>query len=291
MDSICKLGIYSIVSLGIISLSHGCVNEYKEGLKECMDPLKAAITGSVDINEVFCRPDHRAGLNCVIKFLKNCTQLLEEPFVASFQKDDFTAEDLTQVTSAENFCACAPTLQCLQQITFKNGFMASQGTSPWKQIDAPYVCGSKKTSIECVARSLPGCKMYLQHKRQDFSDDDALAVQKMPDFIQNHCSKVDENYASFMKCTREKSQIHTLPDCAHETKLRPDMEKRVCGQLDCILREFEPCSMDSVKLYIETINVYQNETIPLTKCSASGAVGSMFSLVAIILSLLITLHF
>lgn len=286
-----KLGFYLFVFMGIISHSQGCVEEFKDALKECLDPLKAAMDGNADVNEVFCKPSHRAGLSCVIKYLKNCTDLLEEPFVASFKKGDFKAEDLLEVTSAENFCACAPTMQCLDQIVFKNGFMAPQGELPWKQVDAPYVCGSKKTSIECVARSLPGCKMYLQHKRQDFTDADALAVQNMPDFIQNHCSKVDKNYSQFMNCTRDRSQAHSLPICVHEVKLRPDMEKRVCGQLNCILNEMEPCSRESVDFFLETINVYMNETIPHTKCPVSGAVSSMFSLVAVILSLIVSLYF
>ena len=41
---------------GIASLSQGCVSEYKSALKECMDPLKSAISGqNVDVNDVFCR--------------------------------------------------------------------------------------------------------------------------------------------------------------------------------------------------------------------------------------------
>ena len=41
---------------GLISLSQGtCVDEFKDGLKECMDPLKTAIAGNVDVNEAFCK--------------------------------------------------------------------------------------------------------------------------------------------------------------------------------------------------------------------------------------------
>lgn len=292
MDSISKFGFYVLIFSGIASLSQGCVSEYKSALKECMDPLKSAISGqNVDVNDVFCRPNHRAGLNCVIKYLRNCTELLEDPYVSSFQKGDFAAEDLTKVTSAEVFCKCAPTLQCLEQLVFKNGFMASQGTSPWKQIHAPYVCGSKKPSIECVSSSLPACTMYLQHKHPAFTADDAIAVEKAPEFAGKYCSKVDKDYAKNMNCTRERSQVHTLPFCVREVKLREDLRQRVCGQFNCIIREMEPCKYEWVEFFIETINVYTNEPIPLTGCPVSGAVSSVFSLVAIILSLLVSLYF
>lgn len=291
MDKLWTLGVSLLVLSGLLSLSQGCVDDYKDALKECLDPLNAAIKGKVDVNEVFCRQDHRAGLDCVIKYLKNCTDLLEDPSVKEFQKDDFMAEDLTKVTSAENFCECAPTLQCLQQIVFKNGFMAAQGSSPWKQIDGPYVCGSKKTSIECVAKSLPGCTMYLQHKRPDFTDDDAIAVRHTPDFTKKYCSKVDKDYSKNMNCTREKSEVHTLPHCVREVKLRKDLRQRVCGQYNCIIREMGPCKKEWVDFFIETINVYSNEKIPLEGCPTSGAVSSVFSLLAVLLSLLLTLYF
>ena len=49
--------------------------------------------------------------------------------------------------------------------------------------------------------------------------------------------------------------------------------------------------MDATKMYIETINVYLDESLSMPEnCPASGALGSMFSLVAILLSLLITLQ-
>ena len=40
---------------GIISISQSCVTENKDALKECVDPLKLALSGSGDVNEVFCR--------------------------------------------------------------------------------------------------------------------------------------------------------------------------------------------------------------------------------------------
>lgn len=291
MDSTTKMMLHVLIIAGISAVSRAdCPAQSRVELEECVTALQSAFSDNTDVNVVVCSASHRKKLDCVIKNLNQCPESIGASFMADFEDGDFKAAELLPVTSADTFCdKCVPALQCLKQVDFKNGFMAPHNLSLWKQINHNYVCGDHKGDIECVAGALPECSGYLQHKEKTFTDDDVRAVQNAPKFIEDQCPMLAYDFDQASKCTTDTSLV--LQTCSEMADNYREESKRVCGVRHCISMEMEQCHSDWVELFVESINVYRKEKLPLKPCPVSGTVTIATSLLTLLLSLLISAKF
>lgn len=279
-----------LILAGVPAVSHACPAQTTVELEHCVTALVSELSDSDDVNEIFCSESHRKKLGCVIERLHQCPDSLGESFMTEFQHGDFKAAELLTVTSADIFCdKCVPALHCLKQVDFENGFMVAHNRSLWKQINPKYVCGDHKSDIECVARGLPECTRYLQYKKKSFTDDDAMAVQNTPRFIADQCHRIALELQQATECTTDTSLV--LQKCSEMAEDYREESKQVCGVRHCIAMEMEQCQPDWVEMFVESINAYRNEKIPMKPCPASGTVTIATSVFTVLLALLISISF
>jgi len=267
---------------------HDCFDELK---KDMMSPPLPA-----DVNEFLCSDPHKERLECVIKALAECPSYLEKQEVKAFKdaKSDLSAKDLKYVSSADEFCKCAPTHGCLKKIeTSKLGTELSD--APWNKLaNMEYICGIGRKHIDCVANSLPGCSRYLQNKfnksmaayMQDYYDVSGLEFAAV--FAEAHCKKWPNDKVN-NGCPEKRVQWLSVEKCYGYALNYKDEEQRQCGLRKCVEKAMISCPTGSMEFFIDSVNVFGEYKITRQPCTISASSVPLATLTSLLLTLYVSL--
>ncbi|XP_045200404.2 uncharacterized protein LOC123554374 [Mercenaria mercenaria] len=278
--------IVTVLSLVKYGVHGGCVADKTATVKPCFDQLKTNMESQnpTDINDFLCGDSQKDRLDCVIKGFNDCRDFKDESFIGDLKHaSGFHAKDLFHVSSADEFCKCAPTFTCMEKIeTEKLGIDLDEG--PWEQIaNQEYICGLGRNNIDCVAKSLPTCVDYLQYKHNETVGDnleghvDVNSLQYASNYAERQCKNwpdEDNDHVCTMKRVGWQSVEYCHDDIDHLVK---DSDK-ICGMRSCVEKAMSTCPKGEMEYFIDAINVFSDTKISTVKCSsAKGIVASMFS--------------
>lgn len=278
-----------------------CVSDKTAEVKVCFDQLKTDMMTEApsDVNDFLCSDPHKDRLECVIDHFNACPAFKNEKFINDLKHtaSNFHAMDLFHVSSADEFCKCAPTHMCMEKVETDKLYMEVDD-GPWsKMANQEYICGLARNHIDCVAKSLPTCDDYLQYKHlgevkvSNKSHDvyNVTTLEYASIYADKHCRNwPDEEKTT--NCSTTRAAWKSVEICYRQANHLRERTDKSCALRICIERAMFTCPKGEMDYFIDAVNVFSDTKIDTVTCDSSAcSVTAMFSAI-LMLALCMLLH-